>query len=152
MLSQTPEVENCMEILMLESLRQYPYEDLESVSRIEDVISEYTKEVKARAPKGNILVQHLPYSEKNMSLILEVDEESLGLPTSLSMVDIVESYFENIKPQSFDERYQLITEGKELLDSKMHDMVKLFSEDCISKKSLVLSDIFRERFYKYVGK
>lgn len=133
------------EMLMPESLRQYPYEDLESVSRIEDVISEYLKGENACASEGNIPVQHLAHSEKKMFLILEVDEESLGIPTSLSMVDIVESYFGNIKPQSFDERYQSITEGNELLDSEMHEMVKLFSEDCVSKKSLVLSDIFPER-------
>jgi len=133
------------EMLMPESLRQYPYKDLESVSRIEDVISEYLKGENACASEGNIPVQHLPHSERKMFLILEVDEESLGIPTSLSMVNIVESYFGNIKSQCFDERYQSITEGKELLDSEMHDMVKLFSEDCVSKKSLVLSDIFPER-------
>ncbi|WJX71469.1 hypothetical protein P8452_55461 [Trifolium repens] len=146
MLSQTPEVENTMEMLMPESLMQYPYEDLESVSRVEDVISEYLKGDNAYTLEGNISVQSLPHSDdKKAFLILEVDEESLGIPTSLSMVDIIESYFGDLRPQSFDERYQSITEGNELLDSKVHDMVKLFSEDCVSKKSLVLSDLFPER-------
>ncbi|CAJ2666678.1 protein SHORTAGE IN CHIASMATA 1 [Trifolium pratense] len=145
MLSQTPEVENSMEMLMPESLMQYPYEDLESVSRVEDVISEYLNGDNAYTVEGNISAQPLPHSDKKTFLILEVDEESLGIPTSLSMVDIVESYFGDLRPQSFDERYQSITEGNSLLDSKVHDMVKLFSEDCVSKKSLVLSDLFPER-------
>ncbi|CAI8593676.1 unnamed protein product [Vicia faba] len=145
MLSHTPEAENSMEMFMSESLMQYPYEDLESVSRMEDVISEYLKGENACALEGNISVQLLPYSDKKTFLILEVDEESLGIPTSLSMVDIVESYFGNLRPQSFDEQYQFITEGRELLDSKVHDLVKLFSDDCVSKKSLILSDLFPER-------
>ncbi|XP_050914846.1 protein SHORTAGE IN CHIASMATA 1 isoform X4 [Lathyrus oleraceus] len=145
MLSHTPEVENSMEMFMSESLMQYSYEDLDSVSRMEDVISEYLNGENACALEGNISVQHLPYSDKKTFLILEVDEERLGIPTRLSMGDIVESYFENLRPQSFDEQYQSIAEGRELLDSKVYDVVKLFSEDCVSKKSLILSDLFPER-------
>ncbi|XP_050914837.1 protein SHORTAGE IN CHIASMATA 1 isoform X3 [Lathyrus oleraceus] len=132
-------------MFMSESLMQYSYEDLDSVSRMEDVISEYLNGENACALEGNISVQHLPYSDKKTFLILEVDEERLGIPTRLSMGDIVESYFENLRPQSFDEQYQSIAEGRELLDSKVYDVVKLFSEDCVSKKSLILSDLFPER-------
>lgn len=133
------------EMPMLESSTQYPYEALESISRIEDVISEYLKGDNSCALEGNISVEHQPHADKKTFLILEVDEESLGIPTRLSIEEIFESYFGNIRPQSLDEQYQSTTEGKELLDSQVHDTVKLFSEDCVAKKSLVLSDLFPER-------
>ncbi|XP_061358954.1 protein SHORTAGE IN CHIASMATA 1 [Gastrolobium bilobum] len=131
-------------MLKPEPSMQYPYEALESVSMVEDVISEYLIGENAYSLEDNISVQHLPHTDQNIFLVLEVDEESLGIPSCLSMVDIVGSYFENIRPQNFDERYQSITEGKELLDPKKYNMMKFFSDDCLSKKSLVLSDLFPE--------
>ncbi|KAH1206953.1 Protein SHORTAGE IN CHIASMATA 1 [Glycine max] len=145
MLSLTPEVENTLEMLKPEPSRQYPYEALESVLLVEDVISEYLMGENAYSLEGHISVQHQPHSDKNKFLILEVDEESLGTPTCLSLVDIVDSYFENIRSQNFDEQYQSVIEGKELLGSMKHNMMEFFSDECVSKKSLELSDLFPER-------
>ncbi|OIW06337.1 hypothetical protein TanjilG_14982 [Lupinus angustifolius] len=147
MLCQTPEVENMMEMPKPEPnpSMQYPYEALESVCFLEDVISEYLKGENAYSVEDNISVQHLPHSSvQNKFLTLELDEESLGIPTCLSVVEIVRRYFENTRPENFDEQYQSITEGKEILGSMNYNMMKFFSNDCLSKESLVLSDVFSE--------
>nr|KYP41950.1 hypothetical protein KK1_036658 [Cajanus cajan] len=145
MLSRTPEIENSMEMLKPELSKQYPYEALESVSLVENVISEYLIGENAYSLEDHISVQHLPRSDQNKFVILEVDEESLGIPTCLSSIEIVDSYFENIRSENFDERYQSVTEGKELLSSMKHNMMEFFSDECVSKKSLELSDVFPER-------
>ncbi|KAG4388274.1 hypothetical protein AAZX31_09G127200 [Glycine max] len=145
MLSQTSEVENSLDMLKPEPSRQYPYEALESVSLVEDVISEYLMGGNAYSLEDNISVHHQPHSDKNKFLILEVDEETLGIPTRFSLVEIVDSYFENIRSQNFDELYQSVIEGKELLGSMKHNMMEFFSDECVSKKSLELSDLFPER-------
>ena len=92
-------------MLKPEPSRQYPYEALESVSLVEDVISEYLMGGNAYSLEDNISVHHQPHSDKNKFLILEVDEETLGIPTCFSLVEIVDSYFENIRSQNFDELY-----------------------------------------------
>ncbi|KAK7315032.1 hypothetical protein VNO77_33564 [Canavalia gladiata] len=145
MLSQTPEVENSLDMLKPEPSRQYPYEALESVSLVEDVISKYVSAENAYSLEDNISVQRLPISDQKEFLILEVDEESLGIHTCISLVEIVGSYFENTKPQNFDEQDQSVTEGKELLGSMKYNIMEFFSGDYVSKKSLVLSDLLPER-------
>ncbi|XP_027357274.1 protein SHORTAGE IN CHIASMATA 1 [Abrus precatorius] len=145
LLSQTPEVENSLEMLKPEPSRQYPYEALESVSLVEDVVSEYLTVENAYSLEDNVSVQHLPPSDQNKFLSLEVDEESMEIPARISLVEIVGIQFENIRPQNFDERYQSITEGKELLGSVKYNMMEFLSDDCVSKKSLALSDLFPER-------
>ncbi|KAG2384810.1 Protein SHORTAGE IN CHIASMATA 1 [Vigna angularis] len=145
MLSQTPEVENSPEMLKKpEPSKQYPYEALESVSFVEDVISEYLMGEKAYSLEDHISVQQLPRSDQNIFLILEVDEGGLVIPTGISLVGVVDSYFENIKSQHFDEQCQSIAEGKELLGSIKHSMMEFFSDECESRKSLELSDMFPE--------
>ncbi|KAE9592588.1 hypothetical protein Lalb_Chr19g0130861 [Lupinus albus] len=124
---------------------QYPYEALESVCFLEDVILEYLKGGNAYSVEDNNSVQHLPHSSvQNKFLTLELDEESLGIPTCLSVVEIVGTYFENTRPENFDEQYQSIIEGKEILGSMNYNMMEFFSNDCLSKESLVLSDVFSE--------
>ncbi|RDX67854.1 Protein SHORTAGE IN CHIASMATA 1, partial [Mucuna pruriens] len=145
MLSQTPELENSLEMFKPEPSRQYPYEALESVSLVEDVISEYLMGENGYSLEDHVSVQHLSHSDKNKFLIMEVDEESLGISSCLSLVEIVDSYFENIRSQNLDEQYQFITEGKELLGSMKPNLMKFFSDECASKKSLELSDPFPER-------
>ncbi|QCD94860.1 hypothetical protein DEO72_LG5g2949 [Vigna unguiculata] len=145
MLSQTPEVENSLEMLKKpEPSRQYPYEALESVSLVEDVISEYLMGENAYSLEDHISVPQLPRSDQNIFLILEVDEGSLVIPTGISLVGVVDSYFENIRSQNFDEQCQSIAEGKELLGSMKHSMMEFFSDECESKKSLELLDMFPE--------
>ncbi|KAK7380299.1 hypothetical protein VNO78_32807 [Psophocarpus tetragonolobus] len=158
MLSQTPELESSLygmfkhkngclpqEMFNPEPSRQYPYEALESVSLIEDVISEYLMGENAHSLEDHISVKNLPHSDQNKFLILEVDEGSLGIPAYLALVEVVDSYFENIISQNFDERYQSIIEGKELLGSMKHTMMDFFLDECVSKTSLELSDMIPER-------
>ncbi|QCD94414.1 hypothetical protein DEO72_LG5g2497 [Vigna unguiculata] len=127
-----------------EPSRQYPYEALESVSLVEDVISEYLMGENAYSLEDHISVPQLPRSDQNIFLILEVDEGSLVIPTGISLVGVVDSYFENIRSQNFDEQCQSIAEGKELLGSMKHSMMEFFSDECESKKSLELLDMFPE--------
>ncbi|KAH1262157.1 Protein SHORTAGE IN CHIASMATA 1 [Glycine max] len=131
-------------MLKPEPSRQYPYEALESVSLVENVISKYLMGANAYSLQDNIFVQHQPCFDKNKFLILEVDEETLGIPTCFSLVEIVDSYFENIRSQNFDELYQSVIEGKELLGSKKHNIMEFFSYECVSKKNMELSDLFPE--------
>lgn len=132
-------------MLKPEPSRQYPYEALESVFLVEDVISGYLMGENAYSLEDHISVQHRPHSEQNKFHILEVDEESLGIPTCLSLVAIIDSYFGNISSQNFDEQYQSITEGKELLGSMKHNMMEFSSYECAPKKSMELLDLFPER-------
>ncbi|KAK7270851.1 hypothetical protein RJT34_26329 [Clitoria ternatea] len=143
MLSHTPEVENSLEMLKPESSRQYPYEALESVSLVEDVISVYLMGENAHSFGDHISVQHLP--DQNNFLILEMEEESLVTPTCLSLVEILCSCFENARPQNFEGQCQSMTEGEELLGSMKCIMMEFFLDECTSKKSLELSDLFSER-------
>jgi len=127
-----------------EPSRQYPYEALESVFLVEDVISEYLMGENAYSLEDHISVQQLPRSDQNIFLILEVDEGSLAIPTGISLVRVVDSYFENVRSQNFDEQCPSTAEGKELLGSMKHSMMEILSDECVSKKSLELSDMFPE--------
>ncbi|MED6200039.1 hypothetical protein PIB30_081393 [Stylosanthes scabra] len=140
MLHQTPEVENCLEMFKPEPSMQFPYEALEAIPLVENAISEYLKVEDACSFEDNISVRHPSHSGQNMFLNLEVDEESLGIPTCLSMVEIVGTYFDSTKSLNFDEECQTIMDGK----STSYDMVKLFSDECTSKQSLVLSHMSPE--------
>ncbi|KAK7283649.1 hypothetical protein RIF29_13315 [Crotalaria pallida] len=144
MLCEIPEVENKLEIPTPKPSLQFPYEALESVSFLEDVISEYLKGENAHSFEDNASVQHLPHSIQSKFITFELDEESLGIPTNLSIDKFLDAYFGNIRPQNFDEQYQSITNGKEILGSMNYNMMKFFSADCLSKECLVLSDIIPE--------
>ncbi|MED6219400.1 hypothetical protein PIB30_035515 [Stylosanthes scabra] len=139
MLHQTPEVENCLEMFKPEPSMQFPYEALEAIPLVENALSEYLMEDDACSFEDNISVRHPSRSGQNMFLNLEVDEERLGIPTCLSMVEIVGTYFDSTKSLNFDVECQSITDG-----NSSYDMVKLLSDECRSKQSLVLSHMSAE--------
>ncbi|XLR25124.1 hypothetical protein HN51_071640 [Arachis hypogaea] len=140
MLDQMPEVENCLEMFKPEPSMQFPYEALEAVPRAENAISEYLKVEDAYSFEDNISARHPSHSGQNMFLNLEVDEESLGIPSCLSLIEILGTYFDFTKSLNFDEECQSITDDK----SMSYNMVKLFSDECTSKQSLVLSPMSPE--------
>ncbi|KAI4351756.1 hypothetical protein L6164_006078 [Bauhinia variegata] len=142
--SEVPGVEVNLEMLKPQCLMQYTCEVLESISSV-DVTPEYYAAKVGYSLEDNISVQNLQHTVQSKFPVLEVDEESLGILTCLAMEKSVGSHFDDIRPQNLDTKYHFVIEGKELLGSMKYNIMDFFSVDCLSKQSLVLSDILPER-------
>lgn len=115
------------------------------MSLVQEITSEYLEEQNANSSEKDISVQNLSHSNQCIFPILEVDEESLEILTCSSMIEFDFSHFDDVRPQSFDEKCNSTIESKEFLGSKEYDIMDSYSEYFLSKQSLILPDMLPEK-------
>ncbi|KAK9292633.1 hypothetical protein L1049_020608 [Liquidambar formosana] len=132
-LSEVPEVENTLDVLIPGLQMQYSYEVQESVYSIKDITSEYCMEQNTYLLEDAGSIQGQNHLHHCTFPLLEVDEISLGILTSLPMEDELPLVLENIEPRHYTQKDNLMVDGKELLGSVDANMLDDFSDHCLMK-------------------
>ncbi|XP_054806325.1 protein SHORTAGE IN CHIASMATA 1 isoform X2 [Prosopis cineraria] len=142
-LDETSEKESNLEMLKSGLSMQFPDELLRSISLVEHINLDYFAGQNSYSSENFMPLPNLPKFGQSKFPILEVDEESLGIPTFSRMEENVGSYFDDIGPQNMGETYSVM-EHKEILGGMNCNTMDFLSVYCLSKQSVVLPDMLHE--------
>ena len=115
---------------------QYPHVVLESVYSVEDITVDYPMYQKPFMLEDDSSIQDQIHRCRRTFPLLEVDEISLGISTTLSTDDELLLHFENIESHCWPQIEDLMVDGKEVLGSVKIDMLEYLSGHCSSKQCL----------------
>ncbi|CAL5364370.1 unnamed protein product [Camellia sinensis] len=127
------EADNNVDMLNLVLTLHHPIEILESFYSVDDITPEYCMGKKAFLLEDAASDYDQIHLNASTFPLLEVDEISLGIFSSISMEEEF-LLLENIEPQVCPQRGEVIVDGKELLGSLDIDILEYLADHCLSKQ------------------
>ncbi|KAL6963503.1 hypothetical protein U1Q18_041799 [Sarracenia purpurea var. burkii] len=114
---------------------QHPFEILESICSVDDISPKYCTEQETFVSEGAGSAQDQVHLHNSSFPLLEVDEISLGIFSSIS-IEVEFILLENVEPQPCPQSREVLFDGKELFSSLGIDILEYLADHCLSHQGV----------------